>query len=153
MKSRLILASVASAILSGCAALPMPLQPKHEDYNSNLAESAWLVAAAVDTAQTMGIKRGTSCDHEADPVAAALYGSRYPKPGRVLVTNLVLMTGHAMVTSWLDDKVAEADLNQSPDHETYAGLWYVSRIVWHAVSLGATGASVISNHDKGCNGI
>lgn len=149
MKTQLIVAGVAAALLGGCAALPMPLQPKHEEYNSNLAESAWLVAAAVDTAQTMGIKKGTSCDHEADPVAAALYGSKYPKPGRVLVTNLVMMTGHAMVTSWLDDKVAEHD--QADDGSV--GPWYVGRIIWHALSLGATGASVISNHDKGCNGI
>lgn len=132
-----------TAVLGGCAALPMPLQPQTEN-NSNMAEGTFIVLAAVDTVQTMHIRQGTSCDHEADPVAAALYGSRYPKPGRVLVTNLALITVHTMLASWLDDKVEQHKADDS------AGPWYVGRIAFHAVSIVAEGSSVISNHSRGC---
>lgn len=130
-----------TAVLGGCAALPMPLQPQTEN-NSNMAEGTFIVLAAVDTVQTMHIRQGTSCDHEADPAAAALYGSRYPKPGRVLVTNLALITVHTMLASWLDDKVAAGGDN--------VGLWYTGRIAFHAVSIVAEGSSVINNHVRGC---
>jgi hypothetical protein len=131
---------------SGCAALPMPLQPANEQYNSNMAEGGFLVLATVDTLQTSHIHRGTSCDHEADPLAAALYGSKYPKPGRVILTNLALMTVHTMVTSWLDDEVAKHD--QANDGSV--GPWYVGRVVWHGASLLIEGAAVVNNHSHGC---
>jgi hypothetical protein len=121
----------------------MPLQPETEN-NSNMAEGAFLVLASVDTVQTMHIRKGTSCDHEADPIAAALYGSKYPKPGRVLLTNLALMTVHTMVASWLDDKVEQHKADDS------AGLWYVGRIGFHAVSIVAEGSAVASNASRGC---
>lgn len=128
----------------GCAALPMPLQPVNEQYNSNYAEGGFIVLASVDTVQTMHIRKGTSCDHEADPIAAALYGSRNPPPGRVLLTNLALITVHTMVTSWLDDKVAEHA------HDDNAGPWYIGRVVWHGASLLAEGSAVLSNRARGC---
>lgn len=133
-------------ILVGCAALPMPLQPQAEQYNSNYAEGGFLVLATADTLQTMHIRRSESCDHEADPLAAALYGSRYPRPGRVLVTNLALMTVHTMVTSWLDDKVAQHD--QANDGSV--GPWYVGRVVWHGASLFIEGAAVANNAAHRC---
>lgn len=137
----LFLGAAAILALGGCAALPMPLQPQTEN-NSNMAEGTFIVLAAVDTVQTMHIRQGTSCDHEADPVAAALYGSRYPKPGRVLVTNLALITVHTMLASWLDDKVAAGGDN--------VGIWYTGRTAFHAVSIVAEGSSVINNHMRGC---
>lgn len=139
--------SVILLDLAGCAMLPMPLQPANEQYNSDMAEGAFIVLAAVDTAQTMHIKQGTSCDHEADPIAAAIYGSPHPKPVRVLLTNIALITVHTMVTSWLDDKVAEHDqLNDGS-----VGPWYVGRVVWHGASLLAEGSSVINNKVRGCS--
>lgn len=134
------------SMLAGCAALPMPLQPENQQYNSNMAEGGFLVLETVDTLQTMHIRRGSSCDHEANPVAAALYGSKYPSPGRVLVTNLALMTVHTMVTSWLDDEVAKHD----NAHDGSVGPWYVGRVVWHGVSLLAAGSAVINNRAHGC---
>lgn len=134
---------LALTALTGCAALPMPLQPQTEN-SSNMAEGTFIVLAAVDTVQTMHIRQGTSCDHEADPVAAALYGSKYPKPGRVLVTNLALITVHTMLASWLDDKVEQHKVDDS------AGPWYVGRIAFHTLSIVAEGSSVISNHTRGC---
>lgn len=132
-----------TAVLGGCAALPMPLQPATEN-TSNAAEGAFLVLATVDTVQTMHIRKGTSCDHEADPVAAALYGGRYPKPGRVLLTNLALMTVHTMVASWLDDEVESHKTADS------AGLWYTGRVAFHVVSIVAEGSAVASNASRGC---
>lgn len=129
--------------LTGCAAFPMPLQPA-TDNNSNYAEGAFIVLASVDTAQSMHIRKGTSCDHEADPLAAALYGSRYPKPGRVLLTNIALITVHTMIASWLDDKVAEHAKDDN------AGLWYVGRVGFHTVSLVVEGAAVIHNRSREC---
>lgn len=130
-------------VLTGCAALPMPLQPETEN-NSNMAEGGFIVLAAVDTVQTMHIRKGTSCDHEADPLAAAIYGSKYPKPGRVLLTNLALITVHTMVASWLDDEV------EAHAHADTAGLWYTGRLTFHAVSLLAEGSAVITNASNGC---
>lgn len=132
--------------IAGCAALPMPLQPANQQYNSNMAEGGFLVLSTVDTLQTTHIRKGTSCDHEADPIAAALYGSKYPKPGRVIVTNLLLMTVHTMITSWLDDEVAKHD--QANDGSV--GPWYVGRVAWHGASLLVEGAAVINNRSHGC---
>ncbi len=129
--------------IAGCAALPMPLQPETQN-NSNYAEGAFIVLAGVDTAQSMHIRKGTSCDHEADPLAAALYGSKYPKPGRVLLTNLALITVHTMVASWLDDKV------EAHTKDNSAGLWYTGRVGFHVVSLVLEGSAVINNRSRGC---
>jgi hypothetical protein len=142
----MLLILLIAVLASGCAALPMPLQPANQQYNSNMAEGGFIVLAAIDTAQSMHIRKGTSCDHEADPIAAALYGSKYPKPGRVLLTNIALITVHTMVTSWLDDKVAE----HNALHDSSVGPWYVGRIVWHGASLLAEGSAVINNKSRGC---
>ncbi len=132
--------------LPGCAMLPMPMPPNDMSMNSNAAEGTWLALDAVDTLQTMHLKKGTACAYEADPLARALYGGANPAPARVLVTNLALMTAHTMITSWLDDEVAKhykADDDQ-------VGLWYAGRLAWHAVSIGASGASVVNNYYHGC---
>jgi hypothetical protein len=138
--------------LSGCATLPMPLQPKNEQYNSNMAEGAWLVLDGIDTIQTMHLKRDrdptttVTCNREADPLAAKIYGGQYPSPSRVLLTNLALATVHTMVTSWLDDEVAKHD--QANDGSV--GPWYVGRVVWHAASIAFSLHSVINNAKQGC---
>lgn len=144
-------ALIGALCVSGCAVMPIPLSPENEQSNSNTAEGAWLVLASVDTYQTMHIRAGTSCDH-ADTIAAALYGSPHPSPGRVLGTNVALMLGHTMVTSWLDDEVArhEMDDEAHPELPATVGPWYASRIAWHAVSVLVTGTSVIRNKQLGC---
>jgi len=118
----LLIVALLLLVLSGCAALPMPLQPNTEN-NSNMAEGAVIVLTLADTAQTMHCK---------------------PKPGRVLVTNLALLTVHTMVSSWLDDKVEQHKADDS------AGFWYVGRITFHAVSILGEGAAVASNASRGC---
>lgn len=142
-----LIAVLLMVLLGGCAALPIPFQPANEQYNSNMVEGTWLVLDAVDTAQTMHIRASNpTCSYEADPLARAIYGSRDPKPARVLLTNLALATVHTMVTSWLDDEVAK---HMTADDDQ-AGLWYVGRVGWHAVSLIASGSSVINNYAHGC---
>lgn len=132
--------------LQGCAMLPIPFQPKNEQYNSNMAEGAWLVLDAVDTMQTMHIARDRnpqpyhSCDRETDPIAVRLYGGEYPSARRVLLTNIALATVHTMVTSWLDDEVAK--------HR--GGGWYTARVVWHAASLTYSGVAVYNNYQHRC---
>lgn len=143
---------LALCSLQGCAMLPIPFQPQNEQYNSNMAEGAWLVLDAVDTAQTMHITRDRSpthlmtCNREADPMAVKLYGGEYPSAKRVLLTNIALATVHTMVTSWLDDEVAKHD--KADDGSV--GPWYVGRIAWHTVSLVYSGLSVYHNHLRGC---
>lgn len=141
-----LIAALLLFALAGCAALPMPMQPQNEQYNSNEAEGAWLVLDAVDTLQTMHLKKGTSCDHEGDPIAARIYGSANPPPGRVLGINLLLALGHTMVTSWLDDEVAKHDQAQDGTQ----GAWYVGRIVWHAVSITYSAIGVAKGRAQGC---
>lgn len=137
--------------LSGCAALPLPFQPQQIQYNSNTAEGAWLVLDSMDTAQTMHIRASNpTCSYEADPLARAVYHTREPSPSRVLLTNLTLATVHTMVTSWLDDKVAAEDMQREKDDVYGVGPWLATRFVWHAVSLAATGASVLNNYNHGC---
>lgn len=136
--------------LQGCAVLPMPFQPQNEQYNSNMAEGAWLVLDAIDTAQTMHLHRERNpstvvmCNSEHDPWAVKVYGTKYPSASHVLLTNLALATVHTMVTSWLDDQVAK----HANDGE--AGPWYYGRVVWHAVSLAYSARAVYNNHLQGC---
>jgi outer membrane murein-binding lipoprotein Lpp len=149
---------LAALTMAGCAALPIPFQPANEQYNSNMAEGAWLVVEGVDTAQTMHLREvrnvpantRVSCNHEADPIAAKIYGSQYPSPSRVLVTNLLLATVHTMVTSWLDDKVAAEATKQTNGDDNNLGPWYVGRIAWHTVSLAYSVGSVLNNVKQGC---
>ena len=142
--------AIAVITLSGCAALPMPLQPVNREYNSNAAEISWLALDAVDTAQTMHLKPDTACAYEADPVARAIYSGHDPSPSRVLLTNIALATAHTMVTSWLDDRVAVEDRQREADDAYGVGPWLATRFVWHAVSLVASAHSVTSNYAHGC---
>lgn len=138
------------AALSGCAALPIPLQPKNEQYNSDMAEGAFIVLAGVDTLQTTHIRPGTSCAYEADPLARMLYRSRTPPPGRVIGVNLLMITAHTMVASWLDDRVAAEDVRYNAEDRYGVGPWYATRFVFHAVSLIAESSAVFNNYNHGC---
>lgn len=142
-----LLGAVWCFILTGCAALPMPLQPQAEQYNSNQAEGAWLVLDGVDTLYTMHMRKGTECDHEGDPLAAHIYRSQNPPAARVLGINLLLALGHTMVTSWLDDEVAKHD--KADDGSV--GPWYVGRIVWHTASILYSGIGAYEGHSHGCS--
>lgn len=145
----MLIACILCLFFGGCAMLPMPFQPVSQE-NSNYAEGGFLVLATVDTVQTMHLKPGTACAYEADPLARALYRSRTPPPGRVLVTNLVMITAHTMVASWLDDKVAAESAQYEKDDTYGVGPWMAARFVFHVVSLGAETSAVLNNYNHGC---
>lgn len=132
-----ILAIIGTAlVISGCAALPMPLQPAQQTV-SNYAEGGFLVLDGIDTMQTIQIAKHHNCLREGDPVAAWFYGSKYPSEGRVIVTNLGIAVVHTVVTSWLDD------------HAGDNGFWRDTRIAWGVVSLAYSGGAVVNNYSKG----
>lgn len=134
-----LIGAVWCLILTGCAALPMPLQPQTTQ-NTNEVELPWLSLDAADTVQTARFHH-FRC-READPMARGMYASSTPPPGRVYLTNALLMAVHASVTSWLDDKVAnEGDFTR----------WWWIRGAWHVASLTYSAESVVSNASQGCN--
>jgi hypothetical protein len=146
-----LIAAILMVVLGGCAALPMPFQPTNTlGFDSSTAEGAFIVSDMVDTLQTMHLREERNpqtqvkCNHEADPIAAALYGGQYPSKNRVLITNVLLLTAHTMVASWLDDRVA-AESTKSD-----AGLWYIGRLTFHAISIGYSTGSVLNNIKQGC---
>lgn len=147
---------ICALLISGCAALPMPFQPANQQYNSNMAEGAFIVLETVDTLQTMHlteVRNPTTvyrCNHEADPIAAAIYGGQYPNKTRVLITNILLVTAHTMVASWLDDRVASESAKNDANEPNNLGPWYVGRVAFHAVSLAISASSVINNARNGC---
>lgn len=142
----LILGAVIS--LSGCAALPLGMQPSNE--LSSDAEGAFLVLDTIDTLQTVDIAKHPQCWREADPVAAKIYGSDHPSAGKVIGINVALMLAHTMVASWLDDEVDKhLALDQATPGTDSVGPWYVGRIVFHTVSIVASGAAVINNKRLG----
>lgn len=136
---------VAALCLSACSDFPRPLAPLHDDYNSDSAELSWLALDAIDTMQTVQIARHPKCYRETDKVASRMYGSDHPDVGKVVAINLALAFGHTVVTSWLDDKVAEHEMK----NDGSVGSWYVGRIVWHAVGILGTGAAVAGNFGIG----
>lgn len=117
-----------------------------EEKASMYAEGAWLLLDAVDTMQTARIAREPSKYYEADPIAAAIYGSKHPKEGVVIGVNVGLAFAHTLVASWLDDKVAE---HEEADPNGSLGGWYVARIAFHVLSLGYSGEAVIHNYSIG----
>lgn len=143
-----ILAVVALLVLGGCAALPMPFQPITQD-TSNAAEGAFLVLATVDTLQTVQIAKHPACYYERDPLARALYGTRHPSVGKVIGVNLVMITAHTMVASWLDDKVAAENARYDTEDKYGVGPWYGARFLFHAVSLLAEGSATLGNYNRG----
>lgn len=143
-----ILVVLALLVAGGCAALPMPFQPHTQD-DSNYAEGAFLVLAAVDTLQTVQIAKHPKCYYEADPLARALYGTRHPSVGKVIGINLVMITAHTMVASWLDDKVATENARYDAEDKYGVGPWYGARFVFHAVSLLAEGSATLNNYNRG----
>lgn len=141
---------IITLLMSGCAVLPIPLNPQSEQQNSNYAEGAFLALDSIDTLQTINIAKHPKCWREADPWAAKMYGTDHPSVGEVVGVNLALMLVHTMVASWLDDEVAKhVAMDAATPGLDSVGPWYVGRIVFHMVSIGASGAAVLNNKHLG----
>jgi len=106
---------------------------------------------ALDTAQTVTIARSPECLFEADPIAAAVFGSRRPSPQTVLITNTLYIAGHALLGAYLDRKAnAPVDLSISADEDLARHTrWRVLQRVYQLATLIGHGAAVINNEAKG----
>lgn len=105
------------------------------------AELSWQAIHLIDTAQTITIARSPNCLYERDPVAAAVYGSKNPSVGRVVITNAAMGALHWAAGSWLD-RHAEYALHRDTGS---AGAWYIARGGYYALSLLGSGAAVVGN--------
>jgi hypothetical protein len=136
------LLAAALLLLPGCAALE-PILPVYENRTTAKAETVWLGMHAVDTMQTVTIARNPECYHEANGLAAAIYGSEHPSTGRVVATNLVMAYAHAKLGAYLDRK-AEAEAAEDN------GIgWYVARGGFYVASFLGTGLAVTNNSMRG----
>lgn len=144
----MLIACLLCLLFGGCAMLPMPFQPATQD-NSNAAEGTFLVLATVDTLQTIQIAKHPKCFYERDPLARALYGSSHPSVGKVIGINLLMITAHTMLASWLDDKAAAENTRYNDEDHYGLGPWELTRFAFHAVSLGAEASATIGNWQRG----
>lgn len=146
--ARLVVGAVLALLLllqlTGCASMePGRMFPREQ--SSRVAESVWLGLHTVDTMQTVQIARNPQCFWEDNKVAAAIYGTKHPDDDRVMLTNVLLGFVHSRVSRWFDDGV-DRSFSAEDGNE---GLWYVGRIAWHAVSIGASAAAVSNNYRRG----
>ena len=135
-------------LTAGCAALPMPFQP-HTENNYNVSEGVFVGLTAVDTLQTVQIAKHPACYYEADPTARFLYGSAHPTPARVIGTNLIAITTHTVVSSWLDERASKENARYDREDLYGFGPWAMLRFVFHAVSLADEGWAVTNNFNRG----
>lgn len=130
--------------LSGCTtAKPPDVFPW--EHGSRVAEGTWIALHTIDTLQTVQIAKHPQCYREANPIAAAIYGTDHPSASRVAITNVALMFVHSGVSRWFDDGVERARARGDDS----VGPWYVGRIAWHAVSILGTGSAVANNFNIG----
>jgi hypothetical protein len=106
---------------------------------------------ALDTAQTVTIARSAECLYEANPIAAAVFGSEHPSTQRVLVTNAVYLTGHWLLGAYLDRKARQpVDLSITAQQDvSRKSRWRVMQRVYQALSFIGHGAAVINNQARG----
>lgn len=139
MRSILILAAVFA--LSGCEVL----NATYTNDTTRKAEYTWLAMHAIDTAQTVTIARSPECLREANPLAAAIYGSDTPSPQRVIATNVALGWAHAKLGAWLDERTERSILDETDGR----GGWYVARGAYYVISFLGTGIAIGNNAGRG----
>lgn len=105
---------------------------------------------AVDTAQTVTIAR-SPCLFEANPLAAAVFGSKRPSPETVLLTNAVYIAGHWALGSYLDRKANQpVDFSiEAPADIARKAKWRRLQRVYQWVTALGHGAAVAGNQAKG----
>lgn len=99
---------------------------------------------ALDTAQTVTIGRSSECLFEANPVAAAVFGSRTPSPQTVLITNTLYIAGHWLLGSYLDRNAergvdfsidAEADVARRKRFSTMRSIYQWATGIGHGIAV------------------
>lgn len=105
---------------------------------------AWQALHAVDTYQTIRIAENPECWREADPLTRSLIGE-HPSTGEVVAVMLAYSVGHALVSTWLEDRTDAAFAAGSPNR----GAWYIARGAWHVVGLVSKGVTVGRNNNIG----
>lgn len=105
---------------------------------------------AADTAQTVTIAR-SSCLFEANPVAAAVFGSKRPSPQTVLLTNVAYIAGHWALGSYLDRRANQpVDFSIESDADiARKAKWRRLQRVYQWVTALGHGAAVINNEKRG----
>jgi hypothetical protein len=145
-------ALIAGALLAGCVSTGSDRSAfEFASASARNTQVALTSLIALDTAQTVTIARSPECLFEANPVAAAAFGSRTPDPARVLITNTLYLTGHWLLASYLD-RMAEAPIDLSiPADEDIARhkRWRLLRRVYQLATAIGHGAAVINNEAKG----
>jgi len=144
---------IGTVALAGCVA-SSPNKAEPFDFVTTSARNTQLGLTslmALDTAQTVTIARSPECLFEADPVAAAVFGSRNPSPERVLITNTLYITAHALLGAYLDRKAhAPVDLSISADADiARRKRWQLFQRVYQFATLIGHGAAVINNESRG----
>lgn len=105
---------------------------------------------AVDTAQTVTIGRSSDCLYEANPIAAAVFGSATPSPQRVLLTNTVYIAAHWLLGSYLDRKAnPSVDFSVSAEQDiARANRWKTAQRVYQIATFVGHGAAVMNNEAR-----
>lgn len=106
---------------------------------------------ALDTAQTVTIGRSPECLYEANPAAAALFGSDTPSPERVLYTNAAYIAAHWIAAAYLDRK-AEAPIDFTVDaveDVKRRESWRFKRTLYQFFTTFGHGVAVASNASRG----
>lgn len=138
--SRLALLAAAIA-LTGCTFVTPAAR------NNQLALTGLM---ALDTAQTVTIAR-SPCLFEANPLAAAVFGSKRPSQETVLLTNVAYISAHWVLGSYLDRRANEpVDFSiEAPADVARKAKWRrLQRIYQWATAFGH-GVAVASNASRG----
>ena len=128
------------------------MQPKAEvkylgfstkfDRNAQLGLTALMI---LDTAQTVTIARNADCLKEGNPIAAAIYGSDAPSQERVLITNAIYITGHWLLSRYLDSKSGDGWKLAKRTYQVLTFLGHGSAVANNA----SLGIKPFSNHNCG----
>lgn len=146
-------AVIGAVALAGCVASP-DTKPDAFDFVTVEARNKQLGLTALiglDTAQTVTIGRSAECLYEANPVAAAVFGSATPSPQRVLISNAIYIGAHWLLGSFLDRKAsAPIDLSISAEEDLARHKrWHTAQRVYQFATAIGHGGAVINNEARG----
>lgn len=134
---------VALALCTGCTFTTPQAR------NAQLALTGLM---ALDTAQTVTIAR-SPCLFEANPVAAAVFGSKRPSAQTVLATNAIYIAGHWALGSYLDRKAnqpvdlsidAQADMARRDRWRSLQRIYQIATSLGHGYAVARNARKAIA---------